>query len=401
MRTTRTASGLTDRAFEAAFRAHFIERAKTIGTVKELPGDSGSKIQVTMGAGRRVWRLDPQVQLGSTMPDFMLEQVGGGARSIAIYTDGFRYHASLQHNRIADDAEKRSHLRDQGHLVLAVTARDLQVASSGRHEVPAPWFELAAAQKWSEPLGLSQKMLESVRMDPLTRLMAWMQDPTESETQWGAIARHLPLLTFAGSTTTKAHDSGDAQSIAVESLRDAAPSGDAAWLVRHGAMALASRRDGSKAHAALVLDDREATLTAPTFDDDWRAWLTASNVLGFHPDARGIRITALSQHLASDAPAPTPDVAEPSLPADWQQLLDGLADDEAAVLQELASLTGATPPAVGAELGDGIPVVFSWEDRRVAADSDLTDDDRAELTAAGWTVVRLDLAELRSALQLD
>ena len=49
---------------------------------------------------------------------------------VAIFTDGWTYHASPQHNRIADDAAKRNTLRAHGFVVLALTDADLTAGSA-------------------------------------------------------------------------------------------------------------------------------------------------------------------------------------------------------------------------------------------------------------------------------
>src|SRR5690348_17525432 len=56
--------------------------------------------------------LEPQVQLGGSRPDFVLRSSQGSLPVVAIFTDGWLYHASPAHNRIADDARKRQELRD-------------------------------------------------------------------------------------------------------------------------------------------------------------------------------------------------------------------------------------------------------------------------------------------------
>src|SRR5690606_40948967 len=57
----------------------------------------------------------------------------------AIFTDGWRFHASPSVNRLADDARKRQVLRDAGFQVLAFTWDDLQPAGEGS-VVDVPWL---------------------------------------------------------------------------------------------------------------------------------------------------------------------------------------------------------------------------------------------------------------------
>ena len=55
----------------------------------------------------------------------MLRSSQGSLPAVAIFTDGWLYHASPAHNRIADDARKRQDLRDSGVIVLGITAQDV------------------------------------------------------------------------------------------------------------------------------------------------------------------------------------------------------------------------------------------------------------------------------------
>ena len=55
-------------------------------------------------------------------------------------------------------------------------------------------------------------------------------------------------------------------------------------------------------------------------------------------------------------------------------------------------------PQVGFETSDGIPVPVAWTDRRIAADVNLSDDDRVDLASAGWLVIEASIDAVRSAL---
>ena len=57
---------------EQKFRAVLKERLAALGAhVKEIPGDRGTSLEITIGGGRK-WRLDPQVNLLGSKPDFVL-----------------------------------------------------------------------------------------------------------------------------------------------------------------------------------------------------------------------------------------------------------------------------------------------------------------------------------------
>ena len=120
---------------EQSFRKVFTERVTALGaTVKETPGPQGNRLSITFPGGTRQWTLEPQVQMGSSRPDFVLRSSQGSLPAVAIFTDGWLYHASPAHNRIADDARKRQELRDGGVIVLGITARDVEHARAGTFE---------------------------------------------------------------------------------------------------------------------------------------------------------------------------------------------------------------------------------------------------------------------------
>ena len=54
-------------------------------------------------------------------------------------------------------------------------------------------------------------------------------------------------------------------------------------------------------------------------------------------------------------------------------------------------------PDFGPEV-DGIPLGPSWLDRKLTVDVDLGESERTELAERGWTIVRMDIDELRQAL---
>ena len=76
----------------------------------------------------------------------MLETDDTAVPAVAIFTDGRTFHATVAHNRLADDAAKRQILRDTGRIVLAVTAADVQQAEEGT-VTPPPWFAETTVQQ--------------------------------------------------------------------------------------------------------------------------------------------------------------------------------------------------------------------------------------------------------------
>lgn len=197
---------LGESVIEQLFRKRFIERAEALGGhVTEIPSDWGLKVEVRFPYDGRIWMLRPQVPLGMTQPDFILEAFGRSAEPIAIYTDGRRWHAHPDSNKLREDSEKRCGARGLGYRVLAVTWSDLHDRPLGEW-----WFDRSWTERVAPTYGIPTAQLSRLTDDPLTSLMQWMTSPDDERSRRAAIARALPLM--ARGTTTVASVSGDADS---------------------------------------------------------------------------------------------------------------------------------------------------------------------------------------------
>jgi ATP-dependent helicase YprA (DUF1998 family) len=383
--------------FEHYFRDVFIRRAKALGAaVKEIPGVWGNTVQVSIPGGRRLWTLRPQVPLGHTVPDFVLEQHGGGVMPIAIYTDGLAFHASVLHNRIADDAAKRRGARDMGYHVMAITWPDVERAAAEAVEPGPTWFDKDIAANFTGQLGISLSSLDHITANPLTQLMEWMQDPEGAAARWSAIASALPLLTLQPSSSFIALGEDPLNVASERALRNGpleASTDGGAWQLVAGHVAMTTQlvNASGKTETVLMLDDRESALQKQGFADSWRLWLKLSNLL--MDDATIVALSEGDGDTGTFRGSPTPRFEN----ADWQDLLDQATAAEQEVLVALSS-AGAPRPSLGLEIGDGIPVSLAWPDHMVSASSDLTDEDIAELAAAGWTVTEMTVDSILAAL---
>ena len=72
------------------------------------------------------WQMKLQNTVRGTRPDVHFKRLDAPSPEVAVYLDGFKYHASSQYNRLADDAEKRARLRAHGYLVFAATWDDVK-----------------------------------------------------------------------------------------------------------------------------------------------------------------------------------------------------------------------------------------------------------------------------------
>ena len=326
------------------------------------------------------------MNLENSRPDFVLETNDTTVPAIAIFTDGHAYHATVAHNRLADDAAKRQVLRDTGRVVLAVTAADVVAAENGV-STPPPWYHPKLVQKLisRQAFMASPAAYDELRGGPVDRLIDWISAP--SPTNATIVARAVPLFpTAAAATVTTPADVSLAEA-ARSLLLDLTPTGSGGRPVkiwRSGACALAVEMVGPTVHAALVLDDREAVLDAG-HADAWREWLRLSNALALRDWPTVITTTGLA---AVPKPAPAPSTV-PDLAPEWQEIFERAAPGiEQDLIAALARAGGLPLPEVGAEGPDGIPIDLSWPDLQIAvAMPQMPAEDRDDLIAAGWQLV--------------
>lgn len=393
---------------ESWFREVFIERASALGaTVKETPTNRGNKVSVTFPASGRRWVLEPQVQVKGTIPDFVLQQHGGGAMPVAVYTDGETFHATVKHNRIADDAQKRRMLRELGYIVLGVTWDDVRLAASAhdaedeRHD--PWWFSDSFARRMAPQFGLPGARIKGLLSDPVSRLMEWMQDPDASRDKWSRLAGAMPLLTmkpggqFVQTETTSARE---VASMAVSDSLTKATTSTQAWVVQYGGLTLSCHlRDGKgKTDAVLVLDDSEACISTEDFSEAWRLWLHWSNILGAREDdGASVEILAASElgDVQSESAAP---ITPSDLSAQWVEAFNVASDAEREILDQLLGVVDIAVPDVGIEVGDGIPLGVAWSGRKIAVDNGFGDDDVRDLEALGWKVIPARVDDIVNAL---
>jgi hypothetical protein len=181
------------------------------------------------------------------------------------------------------------------------------------------------------------------------------------------------------------------------------PAGPRTVLVeQYGALAVVVEPKKGSVDVALVLDDRDSILDA-AHTNAWRLWLQLSNALALRDWPTVITTTS----LVSTQPA----TVRQTEPAVTEGLPDGVDEKWAAAYESaapgaerelillLAAHAGLEAPLVGAEGPQGIPMDLSWPRLHVAvALYDMPDEDRDDLGAAGWHVVKPDPEAIVAAL---
>ncbi|PWI08095.1 RNA helicase [Streptomyces sp. NWU339] len=250
------------------------------------------------------WRVSQQRVLDGTRPDVLFERLDAPGPRLALYLDGFEFHAGARHNRLADDAAKRTRLRAEGLRVFQLTYHDVKewrtrVRDTGHRAagpvdpVWLPYGEQARRQARDYYAkvrgGLPGELAEHVWVNPADLLLSYLRRPDAE--LWLARAEAV----VAGLTGTRPHAAAVAEDVVgvrlAAALRGTPPRG-AGGPVRVLAavdgsgcpvVAAADGRHKPPAWtAATVLDDSAAAVAdTGTHRTRWRGWLYWSNVLQF------------------------------------------------------------------------------------------------------------------------
>lgn len=393
-----------EQKFRKVLHARLVEALGA--SVSEHPGPNGNRWTVVLGG--RTWTLEPQLHLGFVRPDFVLVCSDPSVPRVAVFCDGWRFHASPASaggnaaNRIADDAHKRAALRAQGYVVVSVSWQDLVDAEEQAVKAPA-WF---AEGRWSKALQMSNGALRPAMRDlvtggPLDLLTSWVASPDPAGLS--ALAEHLPLL-LVGAGDNGRLDLATPLPRAALALHDGQPLPTAgekvAWAWKQDTLTVLARNTHGRAtEIAVLLDDRDEHL-GEHHKQAWTDWLRLSNLLNLR--LQEAHVLARSQVSDPAAENLVVDVAHPAmtvkLSGPWADLVEQVIGDAAKdLIAELAD-AGVVPPEVGREAGDGIPLEIAWPDRQVVVDLELTADDRDDLAGLGWVVVPPDVTAVRDAL---
>jgi hypothetical protein len=386
---------------EQRFRAVLIDRMRaTNAAITETPGPWGNTVLATMTGSAVQWTLTPQVAVLNSKPDFLLQSSNTNIPAVAVFVDGSTYHASVQHNRLADDAAKRALLRQAGHVVL-------NVAEADEHPTPGWWSgkaQTAAMQRFPA----SQQAYDLLRRGPIDWLLGWMTEPPVEQVRRAAEGAATFML--MPSEPVAVADGVPLTQVGRAVLDDVVPAAGPRKLrvQRSGALVTVVEPKASGLDVALVLDDRPTAIGTPEYLDAWRQWHSRANALGLRDS--GVVVTVTSALVAGDADAvervglaPVTDTAPSELSDAWRRAWESVtAATEKDLIVELAQRRLVPVPDIGPEGPDGIPLDLAWPKRRIAVDlSGLPDQDRHDLETAGWQVLGPDADAVVRALGIQ
>ncbi|MFE3797530.1 DEAD/DEAH box helicase [Nocardia tengchongensis] len=442
---------------ESELEARFLDgltkwagRTDTKGTLArgELVGGKRTADLRIEGPGGQVrhWKMLLQNTIRGTRPDVVFRLVSDQPQEISVYLDGYEFHASPAHNRLADDARKRARLRAHRGLVFQVTWNDIDDwelrgfgPNTSKEPLVAPYqgnAQNSARTLYQRSGRDSDELVKTMWTNPVDTLLAYMTDPDQK--LWLARAEAV----VAGATqTAKAPPSasdvtGVAKRVTAAMRGDQLPAAENGRITTIAAAApvplaiILDQRNGATWSAFTIVDDRSETIEA---DPDahkkrWANWLYWGNLLQFLDfgagDSAQLALSALDEFDAGQLAAaggsgfltmlsllpldtdliddtlPPPPRREPEprpVPGDhvvspeWVEALDLLDPDEPALAElahELAVLA-VSAPEVGYELGDHAwQAELAWPTAKAAVVLAGDDDEAHKRDAAyaekGW-----------------
>ncbi|MET8180353.1 DEAD/DEAH box helicase [Streptomyces sp. NPDC005336] len=369
------------------------------------------------------WRMETQAPLGFTVPDVVFRSIDDDRR-VAVYLDGYRYHASPDHNRAADDAAKRTRLRsERGWQVFQLTWDDVRAWTGQSKPSAEPvWVPYQnTAQKTASDIhrrlhgGDPRDLPRFVWANPVETLIGYLTSPDPD--LWRRRAQSALAGFAAVSATSRALADGPETGPRIaEALAGKRLSGG------RGAVQVMATKDGSGCPLTIALDLRKgqagSAWTALTVLDDspaavggdenahrrrWQAWLYWTNLLQFLGEGEGdgvqltasqlpgfdpleLAVTGGAGWLESRRRAHEPDTGrtgavrqpeeavqarEPRAEAvrdpAWDEVIAYLVEEPGlAGLAEKLAAQGVPAPEAGYELGEAAwPAELAWPAHRI------------------------------------
>ncbi len=415
-----------ERRFKVAIR-DWASRPEIPVTWKPVPGHNGhDAFELSIDFDRQAirYRIDEQQGLSTTpssIPDFIIRRQDTKAPDIAVYLDGFQFHASAENNNLDADAAKRAAARANGMLVWNLTWDDVQsfhkAASSevwrnppDRPLLSGPGRQVALSAHKQQNGALD---FDVVNFNPMALLLDYLTRP--DLVQW----ERLTLSALAGAISTSAGPT-PVDAAAVPDLLAAGLAGSIAWPspasdpVAVGGTWISPRdhrlqlfletADPSDERWTVIssIPDSPTAIGSNEHPGRWHDWLQWANLLQFlRGSGREAVIAANSTDpavldivwlMAKASPPPDQAEPEPATPAvavitelnqDQEDELD-LLEPAVEELVRSALFAGAPDFIAGHEL-DGDPIEAAWPDRKVGV---LREDQ--DMTAAGWTLRSVD-----------
>jgi hypothetical protein len=180
-----------------------------------LDGHRTAELHISRPDGELVhWQLRLQNTIAGTTPDVEFRRADAAPLTVAVYLDGYRYHAAPDTDRLAADADQRAGLRADGAVVFQLNWDDVNAAAgdtpAGAGGGTLPWHpyqgnaESAARAAYANLRGDPAELPGLIWTTPVRTLLAFLTDPDRAA--WGrrAQAAAAGLLRQPGAESIRA-----------------------------------------------------------------------------------------------------------------------------------------------------------------------------------------------------
>ena len=281
-----------------------------------LDGKQTAELHISRGDGQLVhWQVRLQNTIDGAEPDVEFKRVDAAPLTVAVYLDGYKYHAAPDRNRLAGDADQRARLQAGGCVVFQLNWDDVNAATGDGGDRQQPWHpyqgnaENEARRRYGQLGGDPAALPGLIWTSGLRTMFAFLEDPDLAAWSRRALAGVAGLLQHPGAEPPVRADQGTIAGLVNAALRGAPLQGaggplalirvtDASGLPL--TVLLDSRRRDAAAplgvwSALAVLDDRDAVIRADpgAHGRRWAAWLYWANLLQFlsFGDGDGAQLT--------------------------------------------------------------------------------------------------------------
>ncbi|GAA0322276.1 DEAD/DEAH box helicase [Actinoallomurus spadix] len=276
---------------------------RTLGLGGRMNDRRTADLRLTAADGSIVhWRVILQNTIRETRPDVVFKRLDAAPLEIAVYLDGYEYHAAPAVNRLADDADKRARLRAHGRYVFQFTWDDIREWETGEPPRTPAWrpyqgnAQRAAQGVYLQLGGDPAELPALIWTNPVHTLLAFLADPDRRLWQRRAVAAVAGMLRHPGLEHTRSGPDGVGERVLAALRGDPLPAqvpGD--LLIGRGRdeagcpVTLVVRESDRTWSAFAVIDDRAATIETGEAAHRlrWRAWLYWGNLLQFLTDGGG------------------------------------------------------------------------------------------------------------------
>jgi ATP-dependent helicase YprA (DUF1998 family) len=272
-------------------------------------GHASGHLRFTGGSGVTHWRLTAQQQLHGGVSDFTFTRVDGPLQSIKVYLEGFLFHATREHNRIATDAAKRMRLRADGEIIFQITWADIDLFEKLPTRTKPVWppyggtAQDQAKTAYEQYGGQRAHFAAAVFANPIDTLIAYLRNPDPERWARRACALVTGLTAQPGTAVVAATGRRSELVAALRGQLTAFPGGehhdkpvvpDEAGI---GPVHVFRTQDDTglpivfavdaadpealKWSALTILDDSDAELDTDEHKERWRSWLYWTNLTQF------------------------------------------------------------------------------------------------------------------------